>query len=102
MDSAPADTIYYTCQWNDRPITVVSLEYDGSGLFGTYTMTFSDGSKLKVSGELGGHGGVDRCDPVVFFKWNELFPSYTQTAHDSASERIDDVATEHAQCSSFV
>lgn len=96
------DDTYYTFNWNDEPVTVVSLTYSDTGLNGIYTMTFSNGSILTVSGELGSHGGEDMCIPVTFFKWNELFPSYTEDACNSASTRIDDVANEYAQISTFL
>jgi hypothetical protein len=98
---ADTDETYYTYQWNGRPVIIESLVYYDIGIFGTYTMTFSDGSTLMVSGELGTQGGTDGNDPVVFFKWNEIFPYYTQSAYDSAHDRINDVANEHAQISSF-
>lgn len=101
MASTTSDEIYYTCQWADGPVTVKSLDYTELNFNGTYTMTFRDGSNLKVSGELGTQGGVDSCEPVTFFKWNELFPCYTKSAYDSARDRINDVANEHAQISSF-
>lgn len=104
MAASNNDETYYTYQWNCHPVTVQTLNYiesNPSGLWGTYTMTFSDGSTLKVEGELGTQGGADSCDPVVFFKWNEIFPDYTQAACDTAITRIADVANEVAQISSF-
>ena len=99
MASSNNDEIYYTCQWTGpRSVTVSSLEYNKD----TYTMAFSDGSILTLTGEIGTQGGADSCDPVVFFKWNEIFPSYTQDAHDSANGRIDAIAEEFAQITTFI
>ncbi len=98
MASSSNDEIYYTYQWTGpRSVTVSSLEYNND----TYTMTFSDGSILSVTGQVGTQGGADSCEPVVFFKWNEIFPFYTQSAYDSTDSRINAVADEFAQITTF-
>lgn len=99
MASTTADEIYYTCQWTDGPVTVMSLNYTELNCNGIYTMTFSDGSILSFVGELYEPGTY--CNPVTFFKWNEVFPEYTQEASDSARSRIDAVADDCAQITSF-
>jgi hypothetical protein len=99
MASTTADEIYYTCQWTDGPVTVKSLAYTELNCYGTYTMTFSDGSILTFVGEVYALGAY--CNPVTFFKWNEVFPGYTQEASDSARSRIDAVADDCAQITSF-